>query len=333
MYGIFDKNNPSDQRILNWSGIFDEVHDFELNTRGVSGGKGAVVDADDVALNLAAFDTDGDGIVENNQGLNGSVKNIVNASSALGGLDDWNEIEQYTQTIRSLNGNRQLDSASVGRGRTLFEANKCQNCHGGAKWTISRRRYTPSLANSTGFKALALDATGLNFQQQNKNSLHLEAEAGAAGDPNAANLCIPKGDGTNICPSPLQILRITCVLREVGTFGLKDPISGVIDTTIEVAADMLSQGQGLLGFNPPSLLSVGSTGPYLHHGQAETLEDLFTNQFASHHQSQSVNFLLNNGAAEQQQKADLIAFLRSIDSTTVTIAPDAGEELCPTAAQ
>jgi DNA-binding beta-propeller fold protein YncE len=332
--GIYDKNNVNDQRILNWTGIFDEVHDFELNTRGVSGGKGAVVDADDVAINLAAFDTDGDGVVENNQGLNGSVKNIVNASTALGGLDDWNEIDAYIQTIRPLNGNRLLDGASVTRGRQVFENNKCQNCHGGAKWTISRRRYTPSVANSTGFRTLALDASGLNFAAQNKNSLHLEAEGGAIGDPNAANLCIPKGDGNQICPSPLQTLRITCVLRDVGTFGVKDPISGVIDTTLEVAADMLTQGQGLLGFNPPSLLSVGATGPYLHHGQAETLEDLFTDKFASHHQSQSVNFLLNlNDAAQQQQKADLIAFLRSIDSTTATIEPDAGEELCPTSAQ
>ncbi len=33
-----------DQRILNWSGVRDEVHDFELNTRGVSGGRGLIDD-------------------------------------------------------------------------------------------------------------------------------------------------------------------------------------------------------------------------------------------------------------------------------------------------
>ena len=31
------------RRVLNWTGIFDEVHDFELNTRGNSGGVGAIV--------------------------------------------------------------------------------------------------------------------------------------------------------------------------------------------------------------------------------------------------------------------------------------------------
>ena len=30
------------QRIFNWTGIFDELHDFERNTRGVQGGLGAV---------------------------------------------------------------------------------------------------------------------------------------------------------------------------------------------------------------------------------------------------------------------------------------------------
>lgn len=42
--GMFDKNNPDDQRILNWSAVRDENHDFELNTRGVFGGRGLIDD-------------------------------------------------------------------------------------------------------------------------------------------------------------------------------------------------------------------------------------------------------------------------------------------------
>ena len=34
------------QRIFNWTGIFDEMHDFERNTRGIPGGKGAVTRPD-----------------------------------------------------------------------------------------------------------------------------------------------------------------------------------------------------------------------------------------------------------------------------------------------
>ena len=37
------RKNPASRRVLNWTGIFDEIHDFELNTRGNSGGVGAIV--------------------------------------------------------------------------------------------------------------------------------------------------------------------------------------------------------------------------------------------------------------------------------------------------
>jgi YVTN family beta-propeller protein len=40
----FSKSNPADQRALNWSAVRDEVHDFELNTRGVFGGRGLIDD-------------------------------------------------------------------------------------------------------------------------------------------------------------------------------------------------------------------------------------------------------------------------------------------------
>ena len=41
--GTFNSADPTDQRILNWTGIFDEVADFESNVRGISGGVGAIV--------------------------------------------------------------------------------------------------------------------------------------------------------------------------------------------------------------------------------------------------------------------------------------------------
>src|SRR5215510_14674244 len=42
--GMFDKLNPADQRVLNWSAVRDENHDFELNTRGIFGGRGLIDD-------------------------------------------------------------------------------------------------------------------------------------------------------------------------------------------------------------------------------------------------------------------------------------------------
>jgi hypothetical protein len=42
--GTFSPANPAgNQRVLNYSAIFDEIEDFELNIRGVSGGAGLIV--------------------------------------------------------------------------------------------------------------------------------------------------------------------------------------------------------------------------------------------------------------------------------------------------
>ncbi len=54
--GMFSKNGPHDQRILNWSAVRDENQDFELNTRGVFGGRGLI---DDDRLFLAVGGADG----------------------------------------------------------------------------------------------------------------------------------------------------------------------------------------------------------------------------------------------------------------------------------
>jgi hypothetical protein len=121
----------------------------------------------------------------------------------------------------------------------------------------------------------------------------------------------------------LNILRVTCVLRDVNTFGAT--LSG-LNRGIEVAADMLTQAQGLMGYNPPSLFSLAATAPYFHHGQAETLEEVFDEAFADHFRANSVNFL--TGANAEQQKADLIAFLLSIDENTDLVDPDNAQDIC-----
>jgi DNA-binding beta-propeller fold protein YncE len=56
--GMFDKRNPHDQRILNWTAVRDENQDFSLNTRGVFGGRGLI---DDDRLFLAIGGASGAG--------------------------------------------------------------------------------------------------------------------------------------------------------------------------------------------------------------------------------------------------------------------------------
>lgn len=57
--GTFNRTAANDQRILNWSAVRDENQDFELNTRGVFGGRG-LIDDDRLFLAIAGATAGGD---------------------------------------------------------------------------------------------------------------------------------------------------------------------------------------------------------------------------------------------------------------------------------
>jgi YVTN family beta-propeller protein len=317
--GTFNKYDATDQRVLNWTGIFDELHDFELNTRGVSGGKGAIttgVVPNDVAFNLGnGVSLDGGAVVTRNDNLSGSTKAVVALAAT---VKDWDDIDRYVWSIKAPKAPTGLDAQAVARGRTLFETNNCAFCHGGAKWTVSRVPYTPSPEKNgslPGANGLPPAATGLRTETRasslpnallNTDTLKVDVER------------LTQADGGVLVVGPE---RVTCALRIVGTF------SGA--AAIEKKADG-TQAQGALGFNPPSLLGLVTSAPYFHHGGAKTLAGVFEASFAGHHQAASANFLVNGGtgATEQAQIADLVAFLKSIDETTTPFAVPAGQDIC-----
>jgi YVTN family beta-propeller protein len=119
--GSFNPHDPNDQKILNYSAIFDEIQDFEANIRGVSGGLGLITQADGVTPDptLAAF-------------------NPANAgrSERLDALKEF--VARGIRTPRS-----PVDADEVQQGRELFVAANCATCHGGGGWSSSRRDYTP----------------------------------------------------------------------------------------------------------------------------------------------------------------------------------------------
>src|SRR5438093_773016 len=104
------------QRILNWSAVRDEIQDFELNIRGVSGGQGLIRD-----------------------GL--AVVNLV-PTSTTGRDADLDAIAAYIVFgIKApISPSRGQD---VSAGRALFASANCQQCHGGPNWTRSRVDFTP----------------------------------------------------------------------------------------------------------------------------------------------------------------------------------------------
>lgn len=128
-----------DMRALNWSGIFDEQQDFELNIRGVSGGAGLLLNADGSALEEGA--KIGGLVIGDPPALAvpNSSRGQLQVRTPSGGLvNAWDAIVAYIRTIRApispLSGS---DDPEIEEGRQIFISNNCQICHGGPKWSSS----------------------------------------------------------------------------------------------------------------------------------------------------------------------------------------------------
>jgi uncharacterized protein (TIGR03437 family) len=125
----FAPGDPTTQKALNWSAIFDEEEDFEGNIRNVSGGLGLIVLADGVTQdpNVAAFTPPSGG------------RNQLKVR----GVNSWDAIKAYIKAIRAPISPASKTDPDIPAGRQLFIQSNCQNCHGGPQWTSSKIRYTP----------------------------------------------------------------------------------------------------------------------------------------------------------------------------------------------
>ncbi len=303
---------PQKQRVFNWTGIFDEVHDFERNTRDVSGGFGAVTTGGCGDLNE-----------EIRTELAGGLDKPVRESQNIVGncTKDWDEIEAFSKTVRPAKALRDLDPESVARGAQLFgtptnrvNAGNCTACHGGAGWTVSRVFFEPSTAtnaalNTQDFKLPPNVPSTWNF-----NSKQISTQA-------------PITDTTTGAPETSAVApkQITCVLRNIGTFGL--PGETAKTDALEKKPDG-TRAQGRGGYNVPSLYGMSLGAPYLHHGQAQTLEELFTDPRWNNHLKAANPVFLSSGNPSRD-RADLINFIVSIDASTPEQAVPTGFDLCP----
>jgi DNA-binding beta-propeller fold protein YncE len=315
--GSFSKKDPNDQRIFNWTAIFDEVADFEGNTRGISGGVGAIVSQKGPPPDVAHRITDA-----SHAGLSGSSEALADPANALAldpppVLDDWKNIKAYVQSVRPPRRPSNLDGAKIAAGKTLFVSDgSCNGCHGGDKWTISKRFYDPTLTTTT-----ALSTTSW---------------VPPAGFPGAL---LPAADQRFMRfanGNPAALDQIQCILRPVATFGKADALMGQV---VERRQDMTTPAQGDQangnGYNPPSLVGIQVGAPYLHAGNAATLESLFSATFKEHYGTLAPNFLQEADPTERAAKVEqLVQFLLSIDAdaqpTTIPAAGALGGDFCAT---
>jgi YVTN family beta-propeller protein len=129
--GTFSPADPGNQRVLNYSAIFDEIEDFELNIRGVSGGQGLIVTGGgtDPDPNVKPFDPPSGG----------------RDQLHVDGVGGWDAIKAWVQSkvgspaspYAGVDPNSDLGK-QIAHGRDLFQEANCQACHGGAKWATAQ---------------------------------------------------------------------------------------------------------------------------------------------------------------------------------------------------
>jgi cytochrome c peroxidase len=128
----FSRTNPdTNQRVLNYSAIFDEIEDFELNIRGVSGGKGLIVQegTTEQEPNVKAFDPP-----------NSARPQLhVDTFGAWDAIVSWvkSRIDSPISPYATVDPNSELGQ-QIAQGRQLFTQANCQSCHGGPKWATSQ---------------------------------------------------------------------------------------------------------------------------------------------------------------------------------------------------
>jgi DNA-binding beta-propeller fold protein YncE len=325
---------PQKQRIFNWTAVFEEHHDFERNTRDVSGGLGAITTAATLAdcnqldketqVPLAPGGTPIGGLAQPLEEL------ADDPAVALCGHKDWDDIDTFVKSIRPPRAVTTVDPAAVARGRDLFEDGGCAKCHGGAGWTVSRRYWSPTgttnglLANAD-FDIPPFFPTTWSYRDGANDRKQI------SGQP-----IIASPDVTGPAePTAIGIGQVACSLRNVGTFGA--PGDTVATDALEKRPfmGMLVRAQGRAGYNVPSLYGLALGAPYLHHGQAATLDELFDDpRWQFHTNAGNANFSVL--IADDAARADLVTFLLSIDGSEpeFAIPLDAGGDdfdACPDA--
>ncbi|BBM88286.1 YncE family protein [Candidatus Uabimicrobium amorphum] len=169
--------------------------------------------------------------------------------------------------IRTFSRSTDVDLGAAARGRLLFGDN-CASCHGGAKWTSSQILWDQPLFDING-NQLDDDVTVVGADRST-----LEVNVG--------------GD------------IILIIQQNFDTFDVNNPIEVSSNGGGEV-----SLGQDV-SFNPPSLLGVRHTGPFGHHGRADTLQEVFLT--VAEDGLEHPDFGL-----DANQINDLVEFLKTID--------------------
>jgi YVTN family beta-propeller protein len=322
--GSFNPGRRSQQKILNYSAIFDEVEDFEANIRNVSGpGAGPLLPCQTGTPPDSTFDRNHGLLIGDNGDINVApcVVNsftkananrrelTVNPVGATANVEALTALKKWVQfAVRVPNGPLNSNEitggvpvASITAGRALF-VTQCASCHTGGLWSTSIKNFvSPPLNN------------------------RIACEVNLSSNSPPGSFCttapLPGGD-----PAPVQYLHE--FLKDVDSFNLGVPGGGnlignnigaaekaaaaLVAGVTQVPKDALGKdyngdGKGI-GYNVQSLLGIAMVQPYMHNGACESL---FCVVGDPDHRS--------GGVLSISERSQLANFLESIDAATAPI--------------
>jgi YVTN family beta-propeller protein len=313
----FNPHNTADQRVLNYSAIFDEVEDFDANVRNVSG-PGALATA--VTCNApppatSTFDPNHGLIIADNGDINTppcvinslaakanaerpqvtvTLPGSANAIPAFSALREWVRV-----AVRTPNGplvkkglGAPISRKNIKAGKALFSSAGCTGCHVGNKFTLSTKDFTSPPAATEIF-------TERTPAQLFGNPIGAAYLARFLRDVGSFNRGVA-GAGNDLVPSVGAIEKASATL----TAGVAQPAQDAL------GIDYNGDGQGN-GFNVPSLLGINALPPYYHNGACETLACVVNDI-----KHRTANGKQPDKLTTSKQRRQVTAFLKSIDAKT-----------------
>ena len=306
----FNPHNRTEQRLLNYSAIFDEIEDFEINVRNVSGPgplAGGALDTnhglligDDGGLDTAPSAINAFALSNANRPqvtvtLPGSTTKVP----ALTAMREWVRFAVRTPNgpIASTSIPGSPTAADLYEGRRLFLQARCTDCHGGLHWTVSLKDFTSPPAGTEIF-------TERNPTPFTNNPVGAQYLNRFLRDAGSFNIGVP-GQGHNLG-------------NNVGAdeFAAPAVTAGVVQPPQDgLGRDYNSDGRGI-GFNVPSLLGIFNVPPFFHNGAAESIAAVVAD----------VNHRTGNGQlpdvlSDPADQARVVAFVESIDVARVPFVP------------
>ena len=307
----WNPHNRDEQRVLNYSAIFDEVEDFELNIRNVSGpgnlatpingnafnpNQGLLIADNGTNINLAPTVINAFGKANANRPqVTVTLPGSTNKVPALTAMREWVRF-----AVRTPNGplpgswsSSAPSPTDLAEGRKHFLNARCVQCHQGGNWTRSVKDFTSPPAgseifterNPTNFVLNPIGAQYLNRFLWDSGSFNIGV-AGAGNDL-----------GNNVG-------------------GVESAAAAVVAGVLQPAPDALGRdynadGKGI-GFNTPSLQGILNSPPHLHNGAAESVAAVVAD----------VKHRTNNGQhpdvlSDPVHQAQLVKFVESIAFDTI----------------